>query len=68
MLNAIAKMTTDAVGAVADTVESVLPLSGKGGDDHSEPADAETTRDQDTSKASKSDKKARKDQVSDILS
>jgi hypothetical protein len=61
MLNAIAKMTTDAVGAVADTVENVLPLPGKD-DDKSEPADADTARDQHTSKASKPEKKGRKDQ------
>jgi hypothetical protein len=61
MLNAIAKMTTDAVGAVADTVENVLPLPGKN-DDRSEPADADTARDQDTSKASKADNKSGKEQ------
>lgn len=74
MLHAIAKMTTDAAGAVtdaagavADNVGKVLPI-GKSGDndDTSEPADADVARDQDIepNKANKK-KSAGKDQKSE---
>lgn len=64
LLNAVAKLTTDAAGAVADAagavadkVADVLPIPHKEGQDQSEPADVNVARDQDTEKSKEEKKK-----------